>query len=105
MGIRDTRNSMSQASEHLKNCASVSDVKREIQLLCARFGSILRIDVLLARRDGTLQAMCFWRMESREREDEVMSEFGVGRFGGDLVVIVDLEPTAVLQPIPSSFLQ
>ena len=95
MGIRDTRNSMSQASEHLKNCASVSDVKREIQLLCARFGSILRIDVLLARRSGTRQAMCFWRMESREREDEVMSEFGVGRFGGDLVVIVDLEPTDV----------
>ena len=96
---------MGQASEHLKNCASVSDVKREIQLLCARFGSILRIDVLLARRSGTRQAMCFWRMESREREDEVMSEFGVGRFGGDLVVIVDLEPTDVHQPLPSPFLQ
>ena len=83
---------MGQASEHLKKCASVSDVKREIRSLCARFGSILRIDVLLARRGGTRQAMCFWRMESPEREDEVMSEFGVGRFGGDLVVIVDLEP-------------
>ena len=50
---------MSQASEHLKNCASVNDLKREIRLLCARFGSILRIDVLLARRGGTRQAMCF----------------------------------------------
>ena len=96
---------MGQASEHLKNCASVSDVKREIRSLCARFGSILRIDVLLARRGGTRQAMCFWRMESREREDEVMSEFGVGRFGGDLVVIVDLEPTDAHQPVPSPFLQ
>ena len=96
---------MGQASEHLKNCASVGDVKREIQLLCARFGSILRIDVLLARRSGARQAMCFWRMESREREDEVMSEFGVGRFGGDLVVIVDLEPTDVHRPLPSPFLQ
>jgi hypothetical protein len=91
---------MGQASEHLKNCASVSDLKREIQTLCARFGSILRIDVLLARRGGTRQAMCFWRMESLEREDEVMSEFGVGRFGGDLVVIVDLEPGEGLQPAP-----
>ena len=96
---------MGQASEHLKNCASVGDVKREIQLLCARFGSILRIDVLLARRSGTRQAMCFWRMESREREDEVMSEFGVGRFGGDLVMIVDLEPADAHQPLPSPFLQ
>ena len=96
---------MGQASEHLKNCASVGDVKREIQQLCARFGSILRIDVLLARRSGMRQAMCFWRMESREREEEVMSEFGVGRFGGDLVLIVDLEPTDIHQPLPSPFLQ
>lgn len=93
---------MGQASEHLKNCASVSDLKREIRSLCARFGSILHIDVLLARRNGTRQAMCFWRMESPEREDEVMSEFGVGRFGGDLVVIVDLEPGEVQQPVPFS---
>lgn len=89
---------MGHATEHLKNCASVSDLKREIRSLCARFGSILRIDVLLARRGGTRQAMCFWRMESPEREDEVMSEFGVGRFGGDLVVIVDLEPGELPSP-------
>ena len=93
---------MGQASEHLKNCASVSDLKREIRSQCARFGSILHIDVLLARRNGTRQAMCFWRMESPEREDEVISEFGVGRFGGDLVVIVDLEPGEVQQPVPFS---
>jgi hypothetical protein len=83
---------MNQDTELLKNCASVSDLKREIGMLCARFGGILRIDVLLARRGGARQAMCFWRMESPEREDEVMSEFGVGRFGGDLVMIVELEP-------------
>lgn len=96
---------MSQASDYLKNCTSVSDLKREIRALCARFGSILRIDVLLARRDGTRQALCFWRMESREREDKVMSEFGVGRFGGDLVVIVDLEPGDVYQPASISPVQ
>jgi hypothetical protein len=91
---------MGQASEHLRNCASVSDLKREIRTLCAQFGGILRIDVLLARRGGTRQAICFWRMESPEREDEVMSEFGVGRFGGDLVVVVDLAPGEGLQPAP-----
>ena len=102
---QDIWNSMSQASEHLKNCASVSDLKRAIRSLCARFGSILRIDVLLARRGGTRQAMCFWRMESREHEEEVMSEFGVGRFGGDLVVIVDLEPGGAYQPVSSNPVQ
>ena len=33
------------------------------------------------------------RMDSLEQERALMSELGVGRFGGDLVVIVDL-PTA-----------
>ena len=93
---------MVQAIEHLKNCASASELKREIRKLCARFGSVLRIDVLLARRAGTRQAMCFWRMESPEREDDVMSEFGVGRFGGDLVMIVDLDPGEVHQPVRHS---
>jgi hypothetical protein len=84
---------MIEASEQLKNCSSAGDLKRELRSLCARFGSILRIDVLMAKRGGTRQALCFWRMESPEREEEVMSEFGVGRFAGDLVMIVDLEPT------------
>jgi hypothetical protein len=95
---------MNHGTELLKNCASVSDLKREIRALCARYGAILRIDVLLARRGGVRQAMCFWRMESVEGEDEVMSEFGVGRFGGDLVMIVDLEPGEGVNPasVPAS---
>ena len=96
---------MGQTSEHLKNCANVSDVKRKIKALCARFGSTLRIDVLLGSRGGMHQAMCFWRMESRGREDEVMSEFGVGRFGVDLVMIVDLEPTDNARSVVTPSLQ
>ena len=87
---------MSQASEHLKNCTDVGDLKRELRSLCARFGSIMRLDVLMARQGGKRQALCFWRMESAQREEEVMSEFGVGRFGGDLVVIVDLKAREAL---------
>ena len=83
---------MNQASEHLKNCATVGDLKRELRSLCERFGAIIRLDVLLARQIGNRQALCFWRMESPESEEELMSEFGVGRFGGDLVMIVDLHP-------------
>ena len=82
---------MSQSTEHLKNRTDASDLKRELRSMCARFGSIMRLDVLMAKRGGTRQAMCFWRMDTPEREDEVMSEFGVGRFAGDLVMIVDLE--------------
>lgn len=51
----------------------------------------MRLDVLMARQIGRRQAICFWRMESTEHEEAVISEFGVGRFGGDLVMVVDLE--------------
>ncbi len=83
---------MNQASETLKSCSNAGDVKRELRSLCAPFGGISRIDVLMASHGSTRQALCFWRMESPEREEEVMCEFGVGRFAGDLVMIVDLEP-------------
>ena len=91
---------MSHSTEHLKNCTDASDLKRELRSMCSRFGSIMRLDVLMAKRGGTRQAMCFWRMETPEREDEVMSEFGVGRFAGDLVMIVDLEAGASATPAP-----
>lgn len=97
---------MVQAVQHLSSCTSPGELKREIRKLCARFGRILRIDVLTAKRAGKFQAMCFWRMESPELEDDVMSEFGVGRFAGDLVMIVNLDGKprnhAENAPLPAS---
>lgn len=98
---------MSPSTEHLKNCNDASEIKRELRSMCSRFGRIMRLDVLMARRGGMRQAMCFWRMETPEREDAVMSEFGVGRFAGDLVMIVELQagerevPEAAPSPIDS----
>ena len=62
--------------------------------LCSRFGSIARLDILAAGQAGKRQALCFLRMDSPEQERALMSELGVGRFGGDLVVIVDLHTAA-----------
>ena len=100
-GKASARIIMSQTTDHLKNCTDASDLKRELRSMCSRFGSIMRLDVLMAKRGETRQAMCFWRMETPEREDEVMSEFGVGRFAGDLVMIVDLEAGESAAPASS----
>ncbi|WP_296919746.1 hypothetical protein [Polaromonas sp.] len=65
------------------------------------FGSVARLDILAARQEGKRQALCFLRMDSVEQEQQVMRELGVGRFGGALVVIVDLlgsGPTVDLGP-------
>jgi hypothetical protein len=83
---------MNYPLDQLSHCASVGDLKQELRALCSRFGAIMRLDVLMANLPGKKQAICLWRMESPEREEELMSEFGVGRFGGDLVMVVDLEP-------------
>ena len=81
---------MNNALEPLKNCADVSTLRSALYSLCARFGSIARLDILAAGQAVKRQALCFLRMDSPEQERELMSELGVGRFGGDLVVIVDL---------------
>jgi len=78
--------------DRLRYCLGVDDLKRELRALCAPYGTISRLDVLRSQRSGKRQAICLWRMESHEREQQVISEFGVGRFGGDLVAVVELQP-------------
>lgn len=76
--------------DRLKNCPDIKSLKLELYALCSRFGSIARLDILTARQAGKRQALCFLRMDSAAQEQKVMSELGVGRFGGDIVVVVDL---------------
>jgi hypothetical protein len=86
---------MNYPLDQLSRCADASDLKRELRSLCSRFGAVMRLDVLMANLPGRRQAICMWRMESPEREEELMSELGVGRFAGDLVMVVDLQPQPV----------
>lgn len=81
---------------HLANCADTNTLKAKLSSLCSRFGSIARLDILTARQAGKRQALCFLRMSSLEQEQEVMSEFGVGRFGGDIVMVIDLHSSGLL---------
>ena len=56
------------------------------------------LDILAASQAGKRQALCFLRMVSADQENQLMRELGVGRFGGDLVVIVDLQTPGVVSP-------
>ena len=85
---------MNPTLEHLKNCTDIGAVRPALHSLCSRFGSIARLDILAASQAGKRQALCFLRMDSPEHERQLMSELGFGRFGGDLVVIVDLQAGA-----------
>ncbi|GAB3477513.1 hypothetical protein [Polaromonas eurypsychrophila] len=85
--------------DQLKNFADISALKPALHTLCSRYGSVARLDILAASQAGKRQALCFLRMDSAEQEHQLMSELGVGRFGGDLVMIVDLQtPTNMGHP-------
>ena len=89
---------MNALFDQLKNCIDVNDLRAALSSFCSRFGSIARLDILAATQGTIRQALCFLRMDSPEQEEALVSEFGVGRFGGDLVVVVDLPPIAPPQP-------
>jgi hypothetical protein len=96
---------MNIAFDQLKNFSDIGTLKPAIHSLCSRYGSVARLDILAASQAGKRQALCFVRMDSADQERQLMSELGVGRFAGDLVMIVDLHTpgtvlaaTAELQP-------
>lgn len=83
---------MNNILQPLQNCTDITDLKPALQSICARFGSVARLDILAASQAGKRQALCFLRMDSAEQEDQLVRELGVGRFGGDLVLVIDLPP-------------
>jgi len=93
---------MNNAFEQLKNCTDISALRLRMCSLFSRFGSIARLDILTARQAGKRQALCFLRMDSPEQEQQLMSEFGVGRFGGDIVVIIDLHASGAAKSLNAS---
>ncbi|MES2283713.1 MAG: RNA-binding protein [Pseudomonadota bacterium] len=81
---------MNQLLETLEQCDDIDALDPVLRSLCARFGSIARLDILPASHLGKHQALCFLRMDTPEQEEKIVRELGVGRFGGDLILVVDL---------------
>lgn len=81
---------MDTTLDQLNGFPDIGALRPALLSVCSRFGSIARLDILAAGHAGKRQALCFLRMDSAEQEQQLISELGVGRFGGDLVVIVDL---------------
>ena len=76
--------------EPLGRCADADSLRSALQALCTEFGKVTRIDVLTMAEAEKRRALCFLRLESEAQERELMHALGVGRFGEDLLVVVDL---------------
>lgn len=85
---------MTTPLDQLKACRDIRSVRPALYSLCERFGSVARLEVVAADQAGHHQALCFWRMQTPEEERRLMRALGVGRFGGELVTVVDLDSPA-----------
>ena len=90
------------ALDDLRQCPDVATLKPALQKLCEKFGKIARLDVLTAMHDGTKQAICFLRLDAPDKEVALMKALGVGRFGGEIVFVVNLNESAIGKDSSSS---
>lgn len=75
-----------------------------LHALFSRYGLVRRLDLVRADQAHAQRVMCFLRMGSPEQEQAVVDALGLGRFGGDLVMVLSLdgaEPSPIL-PVRSS---
>ena len=91
------------ALDSLAQFPDAAALKPAVYRHCEKFGRIARLDVLTAIHEGTRQAICFLKMESPENEQLLMQSLGLGRFGGEIVFVVDLKGGAGSETLePSS---
>jgi hypothetical protein len=86
---------MTSPLDSLKTCTNLDHLRSSLKALCAPLGTVAELDIFLVQQAGHHQAMCFWRMASENENARIMQAWGVGRFGGELVAVVDVAPVAL----------
>ena len=90
----------------LRQCRDLPALRAGLYELCRPYGSIKYLDILQSKHEGARQAICFLRMGTPSQEVALMHAFGVGRFGGAIAFVVDLDehepPAATVAAVPSS---
>ncbi len=89
---------MTSPLDQLKTCTDRDNLRSKLQALCDPLGAVIELDIFLIEQAGHHQALCCWRMQSEKENTRIMREWGVGRFGGELISVVDLEPVVLNLP-------
>lgn len=76
----------------LQQCTSISSLRVALSALCRGHGELLRLDIVPAAQAGKQQALCLMRMQTLAQEHSLMRALGIGRFGGEMVLVVSLKP-------------
>lgn len=75
----------------LRRCAEAAELRPELQAYCSQFGTVERLDVLTAAHHGEREAICFLRMGSEARQQQLMQNLGADRVGEWLVFVTCLD--------------
>lgn len=76
----------------LQQCTSISSLRQELGALCSRYGQLHGLKIVPSGQPGQRQALCFLRMQTSDQETSLMHALGIGRFGGGLVLVLNLAP-------------
>ena len=79
--------------DQLDGIHDLAGLRAALHDLCSCFGSVRHLTILPANHVGRQQALCFLRMGSSEEENRIMTALGIGRFGGELVLVLNLRPS------------
>ena len=85
---------MSPATEKLRTCTSADELNIALRLLCVPFEVVSSLKIIEVEKPGQRQMLCFLRFENTLAMQRFSTEFGVGIFGGELILIVDLYAAA-----------
>lgn len=91
------------ALRDLQQHASTETLTPALHRLCRHFGSIEKLVILTAKHEGTKQAICFLRLKLEEQEQALIQALGVGKFGGEIVIVVDLKANDSSAELPANF--
>ena len=85
---------MTPPIEKLKACKDADELNTALRALCESFGAVRSLRILEAGKPGQHQMLCFLQFETADAKRSFSTEFSVGSFGGELIVVVDLQTAA-----------
>ena len=65
-------------------------LRTAIEAVCSEFGAVTHLQILPARRGGTLDCACFLRLDSPAAEAALSGKLRVIRFAGDIYFEVEV---------------
>lgn len=76
----------------------VFDLQDRLQALFSEHGHVVRLDLVRADQAGRRRFLVFVRMKTAQQDQALASALGLGRFGGDLVMLVSPDEDDQINP-------